>query len=56
MADWQALQIKIPGKDLLEKVRGVLETLMIFLDILKAILQTIEMFLIDFGNPLRILI
>jgi len=56
VSDWKAFEIKIPGKDLLESVRGILETLLIFLEILKAILQTIQMFLIDFGNPLRALI
>lgn len=56
MADWKALEIKIPGQDLLESVRGVLETLVTFLEIIKAILQTIQLFLIDFGNPLRVLL
>lgn len=56
MADWKALTIKIPGKDLLEQVRGVLETLLVFLEIIKAILETIKLFLIDFGNPLRALL
>lgn len=56
MSDWKEFAIKIPGKDLLEKVRGILETLLVFLEILKAILETISLFLIDFGNPLRALI
>lgn len=56
MADWKAFEIKIPGKDLLESVRSILETLLIFLEIIKAILQTIQMFLLDFGNPVRALI
>lgn len=56
MSDWQALQIKIPGKDLLEQVRNVMETLVVFLDVLKTILDTISLFLIDFGNPLRAIV
>jgi hypothetical protein len=56
MADWAAFKIQIPGKDFLEKIRNILETLLIFLDILKAILETIKAFLIDFGNPLKLLI
>ena len=56
MADWQTLVIKPVGKDLLEPVRQVLETLLIFLEILKAILDTIKTFLIDFGNPIRALV
>lgn len=56
MASWSALKLQIPGKDFLEKVRGILETLLIFLDILKAILEMIKAFLIDFGNPLRMLV
>jgi len=56
MADWKTFQLQIPGKDFLEPVREILETLLIFLEILKAILQTIQMFLIDFGNPLKALI
>ena len=53
---WKQFKIKIPGKDLLEQVRNVLETLLIFLDILKVLLETIKAFLIDFGNPIRVLV
>lgn len=56
MSDWAEFAIKIPGKELLEGVRTILETLLIFLEILKVILETISLFLIDFGNPLRLLI
>lgn len=56
MADWKTLEVQVPGKDLLEPVRSVLETLLIFLDVLKAILNTIQVFLIDFGNPIRALV
>lgn len=56
MADWNSISLKIPGKDLLDSVRGVLETLLLFLDILKALLQTIQTFLVDFGNPIRALV
>ncbi len=56
MANWNSFVIQVPGKDLLEPVRNVLETLLIFLDILKAILDTIKIFLIDFGNPIKVLV
>lgn len=56
MSDWKALEVKIPGKDLLEDVRGVLETLLTFMEIIKALLNTISLFLIDFGNPIRALV
>lgn len=56
MSDWKALEIKLPGKDLLEGVRSVLETLLVFLEIIKALLNTISLFLIDFGNPIRPLV
>jgi hypothetical protein len=56
VADWKALEIQVPGKDLVEPVRGVLETLGVFLELLKTLLQTIELFLVDFGNPIRALV
>jgi len=56
MADWKTFKFEIPGKDLLEPVREVLQTLLIFLEILKTILETIKAFLIDFGNPIRALV
>ena len=56
MADWQKFTLQVPGKDVLEKVRGVLETLMVYLEVLKAILETIKAFLIDFGNPIKVLV
>jgi hypothetical protein len=51
-ASWESFQIQIPGQDLLKGVRNVLETLLVFLEIAKAILETIKQFLIFFGNPL----
>lgn len=56
MANWQPFIIQVPGKDFLEPTRNVLETLLIFLEVLKAILDTIKTFLIDFGNPIRVLV
>lgn len=56
MSDWKALEIKIPGKDLLESVRGGLESLVTFLEVIKALLETISLFLIDFSNPVRALV
>jgi len=56
LADWQSFVIKVPGEDLLEPVREVMETLLVFLEVLKAILDTIKTFLIDFGNPIRALV
>ena len=56
MADWQKFKLQVPGKNYLEKVRGVLETLMVYLEVLRAILETIKAFLIDFGNPIAVLV
>lgn len=56
MADWESLQIQIPGADLLEGVRGSLETLVVFLEIIKTLLETVSTFLIDLSNPVRILL
>ena len=58
MADpeWESLSIKLPGQDLLEGARSALETLMVFLEVLKAILETVKLFLIDFGNPIRAIV
>lgn len=55
-ADWKTLQFEVPGKDLLQPVATVLETLLIFLDILKTLLNTIKAFIVDFGNPIRALV
>lgn len=56
MADWQALSIQIPGQDLLEGARGALEGLMVYLEITKAILETVKVFMVDFGNPIKPLV
>jgi len=53
---WKQFQIKVPGADLLKQVRSVLETLLIYLEVLKTLLETIKIFLIDFGNPIRALV
>lgn len=56
MSDWKSYTLQIPGKDFLEPVRQVLETLLVFLEILKTILNTIKAFLVDFGNPIKALV
>lgn len=56
MSNWEALQIKIPGQDLMEDVRSSLEALVTFMEIIKALLETISLFLIDFGNPIRAIV
>lgn len=53
---WQSFVIEVPGKDFLEPIRDILETLLIYLEILKALLDTIKTFLIDFGNPIKALV
>jgi hypothetical protein len=50
---WEALSIQIPGQDLLEGARQALEGLMIYLEITKSILETVKVFLVDFGNPIK---
>lgn len=54
--EWKEFSIQLPGNDLLEGARNALETLMVFLEILKAILETVKLFLIDFGNPIRAIV
>jgi len=56
MANWKSFDIQVPGKNLLQPVDSALETLLVFLDVLKAILDTIKVFLIDFGNPVVALV
>lgn len=56
MANWRSFEVQVPGKDLLEPTRGVLENLLIYLDVLKAILDTVKVFVVDFGNPIRTLV
>jgi hypothetical protein len=56
MAEWKSLQVEVPGKDLLEPARATLEQLLLLLDVLKALLDTVKVFLIDFGNPVRALV
>ena len=52
---WQALEIQIPGKDVLKNVRELLETLVIFLDIAKTLLNVVKTFLQAIGNPIKAL-
>jgi hypothetical protein len=54
--DWESLSIQIPGQDLLEGARNVLETLVVFLEVLKTILETVKVFLVDFGNPIKAIV
>lgn len=54
--NWQALSIQIPGQDLLEGARAAMESLMVYLEVLKAVLETVKVFLVDFGNPIKALV
>ena len=54
--DWESLSIQLPGQDLLEGARNIMETLMVFLEVLKTILETVKIFLVDFGNPIKALV
>jgi len=54
--NWQSFAIEIPGKDLLKKARNALETLLVYMEVVKAFLETIKAFLVDFGNPLKALL
>jgi hypothetical protein len=56
MADWQPLEFKLPAKDLLEPTREALEILLLYLEVLKAILDTVKVLLVDFGNPVKALV
>jgi hypothetical protein len=54
--NWEALAIQLPGEDLLEGARNVMETLMVYLEVTKAVLETVKTFLVDFGNPIKALV
>lgn len=54
--NWEALSIQIPGQDLLEGARAAMEALMVYLEIVKAVLETVKVFLVDFGNPIKALV
>jgi len=54
--NWESFSIQLPGQDLLEGARNILETLTLFLEVLKTILETVKAFLIDFGNPIKALV
>jgi len=54
--NWESFSIQLPGQDLLEKARQVLETLVVYLEVLKTILETVKAFLVDFGNPIRAIV
>lgn len=54
--NWKSLSIQLPGQDLLEGARSGLEALVLYLEILKTLLETVKVFLVDFGNPIRALI
>ena len=56
MATWEGFQITIPAQPLLREIDSILETLLIFLEIVKSILEVVKIFLILFGNPLILLL
>lgn len=56
MANWKTFEVQVPGKDLLEPVREGMEVMLVTLDTLQAILDTLKVFLVDFGNPMRSLV
>lgn len=51
-ASWIGFTVPLPGAPLLNAVKDILETLLVFLAIAEAILEAIKVFLILFGNPL----
>lgn len=53
---WASIEVKIPGQELLEKVQEFCETLVVFLDIAKTILNLIKTFLVGIGNPIQALV
>jgi hypothetical protein len=54
--NWEALSFQLPGEDLLEPARNIMETLMVYLEVTKTVLETVKVFLVDFGNPIRPLV
>jgi hypothetical protein len=55
-ANWKSYKLQVPGEPLLKKISTALETLVTLLDVLKAILETVKVFLIDFGNPIKAIV
>lgn len=55
-ANWSTLKFEVPGQAILSEVRGAMEALLVFLEVLKTILETIKIFLVDFGNPIKALV
>jgi hypothetical protein len=56
MATWEGFQIQIPAQGLLRELESILETLLVFLEIVKSILEVVKIFLILFGNPIILLL
>lgn len=56
MADWKSFTLAVPGQDVFDGVRDTLQTLLVYLEVLKAVLDTVKTFLIDFGNPIIALV
>lgn len=52
---WQAFELEIPGKELLTATSDSLEAVLLYLDVAKAILDTIKTFLVSIGNPIQAL-
>jgi hypothetical protein len=55
-ASWIGFTIPLPGAGLLQDVVDLLETLLVFLEICKAILEAVKIFLVDFGNAVILLL
>lgn len=53
--NWHSFTFKLPGKNALMKVSDTIETLVTYLEVVKAVLETIKTFLVDFGNPIKAL-
>jgi hypothetical protein len=56
MATWEGFQIQIPAQGLLRDLEQILETLLVFMEIVKSILEVVKVFLLLFANPLILLL
>lgn len=54
--NWESLSIEIPGKDLLEPARQGMEAVVLYLEVVKTILNTVKVFSTNINNPIKALV
>lgn len=53
---WKSLAVQVPATDVLERARGALEGLVVYLEVVKTILETVKVFNVDISNPIKPLV